>query len=108
MHLKVTVLPYYQPDLESTYPNLARKLKTLAPDLVARTPSLYELAGQLDKLLYQFDDTPVREVLLPYRAELRNLHKKIEENIAAWKLAQADGLLYQLEDIFDKIESELG
>jgi hypothetical protein len=87
---------------------LARRLKALDPDLVERNPSLYELAGQLDKLLYKFDGTPVRDVLLLHRENLRNLHKSIEENIADWNLAQADQLLYKLEDEFEKIESELG
>ena len=107
MHLTVTVLPYYLKDLEETYPNLARHLKTLASDLVERNPSLYEIAGQLDKLLYTFDGTPFRDVLLRHRENLRNLHKSIEEKIADWNLAEADRLLYKIEDVFDKIESEL-
>ena len=107
MHLTVTVVPYYPRDLEETYPNLARRLKTLASDLVERNPSLYEIAGQLDKLLYTFDGTPFREVLLRHRDNLRNLHKSIEENIADWNLAQADRLLFKIEDAFEKIESEL-
>ena len=108
MQLTVTVSPYYQNDFEETYPNLARHLKYLEPDLVERNPSLYEIAGQLDHLLYQFDGTPLRDVLLRHRENLRNLHKSVEENIADWNLAQADRLLYKLEDEFDKIESELG
>jgi len=44
---------------------------------------------------------------LRQRDNLRSLHKSIEENIADWNLAQTDRLLYELEDIFDKIESEL-
>jgi hypothetical protein len=107
MHLKVTVVPYYPGDLEGTYPNLARVLKAWDRGLVEQNPSIYALAGQLDKLLYAFDGTPVREVLLRHRENLRNLHKGIEENIADWNLAQADKLLYQLEDLFDQIESEL-
>ena len=51
MQLTVAVLPYYPEDLEGTFPNLSRRLKTLASDLVKRSPSLYEIAGQLDKLL---------------------------------------------------------
>jgi hypothetical protein len=107
MQITVTVNPYYQKNLQDTYPNLARRLQALDRDLAERNPSLYELAGQVDKLLYKFDGTPVREVLLRYRENLRHLHKSIEANIADWNLAQADGLLYKLEDIFDKIESEL-
>ncbi|MBU2621037.1 MAG: hypothetical protein KKD92_01785 [Proteobacteria bacterium] len=33
--------------------------------------------------------------------------KIIQENIADWNLAQADKLLYGIEDTFDEIESEL-
>jgi hypothetical protein len=107
MHLTVTIVPYYSKDLEETYPKLARHLKSLASDLVERNPSLYAIAGQLDKLLYTFDGTPLREVLLRHRENLRNLHKSTEEHIADWNLAEADRLLYKIEDAFDKIESEL-
>jgi hypothetical protein len=107
MHLKVSVVPYYPRDLEGTYPNLARQLKALDRDLVERNPSIYAIAGQLDKLLYAFDGTPVRDVLLRHRENLRSLYKGIEENIADWNLAQADGLLYKLEDLFDRLEAEL-
>ncbi len=107
MHIKVTVLPYYQNDLDGIYPKLARYVKTLDSELGGRNPSLYAISGQLDKILYRFDGTPLREVLLPHKENLRNLYKSIEENIADWNLAQADLLLYKLEDIFDKIESEL-
>ncbi len=107
MHLTVTVSPYYQNDLEGTYPNLARRLRTLNSHLVERNPSLYAIAGQLDKLLYTFDGTPLREVLLRHRDNLKNLYKSLEEHIADWNLAQADRLLYKIEDEFDQIESEL-
>jgi hypothetical protein len=107
MHLTVTVASYYPADLAGTYPNLARNLTALARDLADRNPSLYALAGQMDKLLYIFDGTPVRDVLLRHRDKLRGLHKSIEENIADWNLAQADRLLYKLEDLFAQIESEL-
>ena len=108
MQLKVEVQSYYQNNLADSYPHLARSLKSLAPDLVEKNPSLYALAGQLDKLLYTFDGTPVREALLRRQDNLRRLYKEITDHIADWHLAEADQLLYQLEDIFDKIDSELG
>ena len=107
MHLTITVVPYYLRDLEETYPQIGRYLKSLASDLVERNPSLYGIAGQLDKLLYTFDGTPFRDVLLRHRDNLLDLHKNIEASIADWNLAQADRLLYKIEDAFDKIESEL-
>ena len=107
MHINVTVLPYYPRDLEETYPKLARNLKNLDAALVERDPSLYELVGQLDKLLHAFEGTKFREVLFPQRDKLLDLHKSIEEKIADWNLAQADRLLYAIEDVFEKIESGL-
>jgi hypothetical protein len=108
MQLKVEVQAYYPQNLEDTYPHLARNLKSLAPDLAEKNPSLYAIAAQLDKLLYTFDGTPVREILLRHQDNLRRLYKEITAHIADWHLAEADPLLYQLEDIFDKIDSELG
>lgn len=107
MQITVTVRPHYQIDLEETYPKLARHLSYLDKDLVKQNPSLYELVTKLDKLLYTFDGTKLREVLLQHREKLQNLHKNIEENIADRNLAEADLLLYHIEDIFDEIESEL-
>ena len=107
MQLTVTVRPYYSGDLEGTYPKLERHLSRLDSDLVKRNPSLYELVGQLDQLLYRFEGTPLKEVLLRHREKLLNLNQKIKENIADWKLAQADRLLYDLEDVFAEIEGEL-
>jgi hypothetical protein len=108
MHLAVTVTPFYQEDFDETYPRLARHLGYLDAALVSSNPSLYALAGKLDQLLYAFDGTPLREVLLRHREKLQGLHKEIEKNIADWNLSQADRLLYKLEDSFDEVESQLG
>jgi hypothetical protein len=107
MQITVTVYPYYQEEFEQAFPKLARHLSYLDAPLVKSNPSLYRLVTQLDKLLYTFDGTKLREVLLPHREKLRSLHKSIEENIGSWNLPQADQLLYEIEDIFDDIEDAL-
>ncbi len=107
MHITVTVTPYYQEEFGKTYPKLARHLGYLDKPLVKSDPSPYGLVARLDKLLYAFDGTKLREVLLRHREKLQTLHKSIEEDIANWNLAQADKLLYKIEDIFDEIEAEL-
>lgn len=108
MQIKVKVSSFYQNDMAAAYPKLAQQLGFLNPELVKGNPSLYELAGSLDKLLYEFDSTPLREVLLRHRDKLLQVHKNVEKEIADWNLAQADKMLYKLEDIFDDIEAELG
>lgn len=107
MQLTVTVRPYYQAGLEKTYPRLARHLGYLAPNLAGKNPSLYDLTGELDHLLYQFEGTKLREVLMRHREALKQVYEKIRENISNWNLSRADRGLYQLEDIFDEIEAEL-
>ena len=107
MQLTVTVRAYYEKDFEKTYPKLSRHLKHLDSNLVSQGPSLYELVGQLDQLLYRFDGTELREVLLEHKDQLRKLYASIQENIANRNLAQADKLLYRIEDIFEEIEFEL-
>lgn len=107
LQLTVTVQPHYPGDLAGTYPKLARHLGHLDTDLSNRNPSLYELAGKLDQLLYRFEGTQLRAVMLRHSEGLQKLHKSIQENIANWNLAQADRLLYSIEDTFDDIESEL-
>jgi hypothetical protein len=107
MQLAVKIKPYYEKNLEGTYSRLGRCLRHLDADLANQNPSLYELAGKVDQLLYRFDGTQLREVLLPYKEKLKDTYNAIQENIADWNLAQADKLLYSLEDIFDEIESNL-
>jgi hypothetical protein len=107
MQLKVIVNPYYQKDMQKVYPKLVKHLEYQDPDLAGRNPSLYELAGMVDQLLYKFDGTPLREVFFKYKDKLQKAYYAIEESIADWKLAQADKLLYNIEDIFDEIEFQL-
>ncbi len=107
MQITVTIRPFYKKSFESTYPRLARHLAYQDPGLVEKNPSLYELAGQIDMLLYHYDGTPLRQVLLDQKEQLTQTFHAIEENIADRNLAEADKLLYTLEDIFDDIEYHL-
>ncbi len=107
MQITVTVSPYYHQEFGDAYPKLARHLGYLDQELVQQNPSLYQLAGRLDELLLKYDGTPLREALLRHRDTLRQLYKNIEKDIADWNLAQADKLLYKLEDVFDDLEAQL-
>jgi hypothetical protein len=107
MQLTVTISPYYQKGLKGTYHKLARDLGYLDSDLVSRDPSLYELVGQFDHLLYRFEGTPLREVFLRHREKLLRIHKNVQDSMANWNLALVDRLLYEIEDVFDEMESEL-
>ena len=107
MQITVKVNPYYQEGFDRTYPRLARHLGYLEAPLVKSNPSLYDLVTRLDKLLYSFDGTELREVLLRHREKLQSLRKGIEENLADWHLAQVDKLLYAVEDVFAEMEAEL-
>jgi hypothetical protein len=107
MQLKVEVRSYYAKDLGSAFPNLARHLSRLDPAWPERNPSLYELAGQLDKLFYASEGSVLGKLLRLNGTGLRKLFHDIEAHIADWQLAIADRLLYRLEDIFEEIEREL-
>ena len=72
MQITVTVNPFYEEELEQAFPKLARHLGYLDAPLVKSNPSLYRLVTQLDKLLYAFDNTKVREVLLPHREKFKD------------------------------------
>ncbi len=107
MQIKVTVSPYYEKDLETSYPKLGRYLRHQDSGLVRENPSFYELAGRIDTLLYRYDGTKLYELLFKYKGSLKKAYKRIETHIADWDLASADKLLYSIEDIFDEIESQL-
>ncbi len=107
MQITVTIRPFYKKSFEKTYPRLARHLSFQDPDLVDSNPSLYELAQKIDMLLYRYDGTPLRQVLLDHKHQLTQTFHAIEEHIADRNLAKVDKLLYTLEDIFDDIEFHL-
>ena len=109
MQLTVRVRPYYKKSLKADYPNIGRGLSYQNEALAEEGPSLFDIVGRLDKLLYDLEgNPPFREILLRHRDKLRKLHVEVQEHIADWKLAKADQALYQIEDIFDQIEWELG
>ena len=107
MQIAVTIRPFYKKSFEKTYPRLARHLAYQDSALVQNIPSLYDLAGQIDMLLYQYDGTLLGQVLRDHKKQLKQTFHAIEENIAERNLADADKLLYTLEDTFDDIEYHL-
>ena len=108
MQLTVLVRPYYQNGLKGIYSAISRELDRLGTPWDAEDLSLFDVVVKLDKLLYASEGNPsFRGILLKHREKLRSLHENIEAHIADWKLAQADKMLYQIEDIFDDIEREL-
>jgi len=107
MQLTVSVRPHYRMGLEEVYPKLAQHLGHLDAELVKGNPSLFDLAGQIDHLLFRFEGTRLREVLLRRRDALLTAHSGIQQNMTDWNLTQADRLLYVIEDAFDATESEL-
>lgn len=107
MKITVTINPYYEKDLEGTYPKLGWYLRHHDPTLADQNPSLYKLAGMMDQLLFRFDGTKLRDALLLHEDKLRALYKNIEADIADRNLSRADKFLYQVEDIFDEIELQL-
>ncbi|WP_022664294.1 hypothetical protein [Desulfospira joergensenii] len=107
MQLTVRVTSQYTSDLEGDYPRLARALKLQDKGLADANPSFYELAGQVDVLLYRYDGMQFSRVLARHKQALKDLYARTEEQIANRNLARADEFLYKIEDIFDQIESEL-
>ena len=107
MQITVTIRPFYSRTFEADFPRLVRSLEYLHSDLMIQEPSLYDLAGQIDKLLYQTDGTRLREVLIQHKDELKRIYAAVQEKIAKRNLSEADKLLYRIEDIFNEVESEL-
>ena len=108
MQLTVQVRPYYKKGLKADYPKIAQGLSYIHEAWAEKGPSLFDIVGRLDKLLYELEgNPPFRKILLKHKDVLRKLHKEVEEHIADWDLAKADKTLYQIEDIFDQIEWEL-
>ncbi|MBW2489713.1 MAG: hypothetical protein JRE65_01015 [Deltaproteobacteria bacterium] len=108
MQLTVQVSPYYKKSLKADYTKIAQGLRYLHEAWIEEGPSLFEIVGRLDKLLYELEgNPPFRKILLKHKDSLGNLHKEVEAHIADWNLVKADKTLYQMEDVFDEIEWEL-
>lgn len=108
MQLIVQVRPYYKKGLKADYPKIAQGLSYIHEAWVEEGPSLFDIVGRLDKLLYELEGNPsFRKILLKYKDKLNKFYKDIQTNIADWNLKKADQALYQIEDIFDQIEWEL-
>lgn len=109
MQLTVRVRSYHKKGLEGDYPKLAKALSFLDEKWIGQGLSLFDIAGKVDRLLYDAEgDPPFREILLKHKGDLRRLYKQAEAQIADWDLSEADKTLYQIEDVFDQIEWELG
>jgi hypothetical protein len=109
MQLTVQVRSYHKKGLEADYPKIAKSLSFLNEKWTGEGLSLFDIAGRLDKLLYDLEGNPFfRKILLKHKDNLRKLHKEVEAHIADWNLDEADKALYQIEDVFDQIEWELG
>ena len=109
MQLTVRVRPYYKKSLKAEFPAIGMNLGYLNQAWIDEGPSLFDIVGKLDKLLYDLEGNHrFRKILLKHQDQLRKLYNEVEENIADWKLAKADQALYQIEDVFDQIEWELG
>ena len=109
MQLTVQVRPYYKKGLKADYPKIAQGLSYIHEAWIEEGPSLFDIIGRLDKLLYELEgNPPFRKILLKHKDNLGKLHKEVEAYIADWNLAEADKGLYQIEDIFAQIEWELG
>jgi hypothetical protein len=108
MQLTVRVRPYYKKGLNADYPKIAQGLSYIHEAWAEEGPSLFDIVGRLDKLLYELEgNPPFRKILLKHKDELRKLHKEVEEHIADWDLAKADQALHKIEDIFDEVEWKL-
>ena len=108
MQLGVEVNAHYQRSFAETYPNLARRLETLTSGMFGSDPSLFEICRRLDELIERVAETELGKLLEAEATELGRSQRRVEELLADWKLADADQLLYRMEDRFDALESELG
>lgn len=51
MQLTVNIRPYYKKNLKSVYPKIASNLSRLKTSLVEEDQSIFNIVGELDKLL---------------------------------------------------------
>jgi len=89
MQLTVRVRPYYKKSLKADFPSIGGNLSYLNDAWIEEGPSLFDIVGKLDRLLYDLEgNPPFREILLKHQDKLRKLYNEVEENIADWNLSR--------------------
>ncbi len=105
--MQITVGVEPERSLTTSYPNLARSFETIAPGLLGPSPSLLTICQRIDEVVAELQQTTLGRLLEGQASELRRAGRRVEELLADWKLAEADQVLYELEDRFEALESEL-
>ncbi len=58
MQLTVHIHPHYKKSLKEVYPEISHNLSYLNETLVEKGPSLFDIVGRIDKLLYDLEGNP--------------------------------------------------
>jgi hypothetical protein len=109
MQIDIKLLPFYEKNLKTHFPKLARLLQTLSyTEPLEKELSLYALVDTLQRILRD-PKTPrdIKSKVAPCLPRLLPLRDEARELLLARRLNALDQLLYRIEDEFEDLEGSL-
>jgi len=109
MQIDVRIVPFYEKPFEKNFPEIAALLKSASygEDLEGDV-SLYVLVDSLVSLSrHPMTPSAIKEKIGPYADRMAPVKRMARESLTARKLNELDQFLYQIEDLFEDLESNL-
>lgn len=109
MQIDVRILPFYEKSFEKKFPRITGLLKSASyGKALEEEVSLYLLLDSLVSLSRDpMSSSTVKERILPYADKMQRVKRMARECLTSRKLNELDGFLYQIEDLFEDLESNL-
>ncbi len=109
MQIDIRLIPVFEKPFKSVFPELSKMLKELSYlDSKEGDVSFYALVDYLERMSHDPGiHADVKECIRPYLKKMLPLKEKARESLLARRLNELDGLLYQLEDLFEDLEKSI-
>ena len=109
MQIDVRLIPIFERPFRKCFPKLSKMLKqTSYLDPEKGEVSFYVLVDYLERMSHdQAIPADVKRSVRPWLKKMIPLRERARELLLARRLNELDGLLYELEDIFEELEESL-
>lgn len=109
MQIDVRIVPFYEKPFEKKFPRIAALLRSASyAEAFEEEVSLYVLVDSLVSLSrHPMTSSAVKEKIRPYADRMVPVKRMARESLTSRKLNELDQFLYQIEDLFEDLESKL-
>jgi hypothetical protein len=108
MQIDVRILPFYEKPFEKKFPRITGLLKSASYGKTPEEVSLYVLLDSLVSLSRDpMCSSTAKDRILPITDKMQRVKRMARECLISRKLNELDKFLYQIEDLFEDLESNL-